>query len=351
MYVVTMHRKLILLLLLLLPLGVAAKGKAKVQAKDTVLMVTGARLPVKVTGLKYDGLDRLVVFSPYKDEKGKTLDHIQGDLVDKITFHDGFTVQFLGGELLRDNLTEAPRYTYRQSGLQAEGVIPLTHEEIRMRLGDEVYEAGYCPYRRQALIGSIKAAVMLPLSLATYFYGNITVSRKEFADRKGYYLLTQASPFGNLSRWLAVTTGATGLAETMICSSRIGKLASHPESFRQPSLSASRWRVAAGSTLVLAGAGLMGYGYWRSGTVRLSQGYQKATDGGKDVLVSEIGRSPAAVWLWSLAGAAVLNVGASELTYGINCLHARSVLRNKGLDRLTVSFAPTPGGAAMSLCF
>ena len=102
----------------LLPLQV--KG----QEADTVVMLTGKRLGVKVTGLKYDALDYFVLIRPFDDEKGRKIDHIRSSLVRCIEFADGFAVGFKDGELIRDNLTEAPSYKGRMGGVWAEMVYP-----------------------------------------------------------------------------------------------------------------------------------------------------------------------------------------------------------------------------------
>ena len=79
--------------------------------EDTIVTVVGQRYGVTVQGFKDNPLDRYVKVSPYMDEKGLYMTRCPGGLVDRIIFADGFVLKMENGHVMRDNVTEAPRYT------------------------------------------------------------------------------------------------------------------------------------------------------------------------------------------------------------------------------------------------
>ena len=105
------------------------------------------------------------------------------------------------------------------------------------------------------------------------------------------------------------------------------------------------------------GAGLVGIGVsmMAYGTVQMDRkGYwynewKYLPDG--TITHIDHGEKPGPLWLWSLAGAVLTNLGTAELTYGINCLHGHSVLKKAGLGDLLASIGPAPSGYGLTLLF
>ena len=324
--------------------------------EDTIVTVVGQRCGVTVQGFKDNPLDRYVKVSPYMDEKGLYVTRCPGGLVDRIIFADGFVLKMENGHVVRDNVTEAPRYTGGMTRIQLEGVLPLTKEETRRLLGQETFELGYIPYLRQTRMGLVKTAVSMPITGTMLAFGYKPDYRSGGplldGDNRviGRYELGEQRP-GNTILLFSAATTVSGLAEMALANLGIRRLAETFRDWSEPTVSASRMRVALGASLTACGAGLMVYGthlmktktYWRNDYVYLEDGSEH--------LVSSQGKKAGPLWLWSLAGAVLVNAGTAELTYGFNCLRGHSLLRKAGLDGLTASFGPVPSGYGLTVRF
>lgn len=323
--------------------------------KDTIVTHSGERYGVTVKGFVENALDRYVDVSPYMNERGQYVTRCPGGLVDRIVFADGFAIRMKDGKVVRDNITEAPRYTGGMTSIQMEGVMPLSSKESRELLGEYAYHLGFVPYKRQARAGLFKTVVGIPVSGWLYFRG-LRMNRHgsedvldESMNVTGKKEWEEQSPWNTVFLFSA-SMGVTGLAEMGLANLGISRLATDYKDYSGPSVGSSWRRVAVGAGLVGIGVSMMAYG-----TVQMDRkGYwcnewKYLLDG--TVTHIDHGEKPGPLWLWSLAGAVLTNLGTAELTYGINCLHGHSALKKAGLGDLSASIGPAPSGYGLTLQF
>ena len=85
--------------------------------------------------------------------------------IQKIVFADGYELWFTNGDINRDLLLQAPKFSGSHGNILAEGVVTLNPQETRKLIGEETYNLGYKVKKRQAKLGLAKTLVSAPVVL------------------------------------------------------------------------------------------------------------------------------------------------------------------------------------------
>ncbi len=85
--------------------------------------------------------------------------------IQKIVFADGYELWFTNGDINRDLLLQAPKFSGSHGNILAEGVVTLNPQETRKLIGEETYNLGYKVKKRQAKLGLARTLVSAPVVL------------------------------------------------------------------------------------------------------------------------------------------------------------------------------------------
>ena len=271
-----------------------------------------------------------------------------------IRFADGFELPFSQGKPVRSGLLSAPHFTSASSSIYAQGMIPLSQEEIRTLYGETLYRYGYRTFRRVQWAGLAKAGVgiagwAVSHSLNPSEWVNIRVDDHNHAisSLSG----TDVTKGDLYPDWLAAGAFFTGLAvagftDCWMSSNLQQRMLGHylaGDPF--PSRREITVRYVGGAALMAAGLGTMAgcYDHLNRHRTWLWEGRENL---GKE------GETPVSkmVWIYMAGGAFLTHFGVSMIEVG--ALESR--LRKHSADRpmaLHCSFGVAPSGYGLTLQF
>ena len=309
----------------LLIASVAGMAQSGFYPKDTAYLKNGKVELVKVREITDEAPEYKILVNDYTNDQGKIISSISGNLVDKIVLRDGSTFRFDNGKLFRDVVFSSSDYESMQGGLGYKGIVHLNDIETRSVLGDAGYYTRLIPLRRQKTVGIFKIIAGAPLIGIGIFKKE---SEFEVLDGNKYGILkVYGMPVG-------VTLAATGMLDIFISGGKLNSFISHYQDYEAPGLGAAYTRIGVGTGLVAGGAALLAVSYSK---------VSKHWDLPKD--------KPSKNVLMTVGGALLLSAGASELTYGINQLKGCKMLRDAGLENLSIHLGATQNGYGLSVVF
>ena len=189
-------------------------------------------------------------------EDGK-LRSISTQSVSSVTMNDGFTFTFQDGNLLRDNLAEAPRTGYYGFTVSAEKFVPLKQSELRQYYGPELYEVE-CLAQQALLIYGMSEVVLSNIPFwSTKAYKAIPYH--EPGNAATFYKF-ETAPEGIALMIFSAAAFYTGLANCAIAFAESACLYSNHETASAMSRGWSTAELIGGGALALAGIGTMAYG-------------------------------------------------------------------------------------------
>ena len=285
--------------------------------------------------------------------------------LESVRFADGFEVRFQDGELIRDNLLSAPKYSSVLWSVKAEDAIDLTQDEIRQYYGDRLYQLSYRHYKAQFFTGLGKIGVGTAGYLATRKWLNpsvwLTVRLRSYGETttsEGTLVSDtqlECSDGDLYPGWYAVENLFLGavFAGVMDCSvSMVGMhfLRRNHETMTGPSLRWTKAEFWGGTALVAAGAGTMGIFASRLASHRKWHYYVSTVNGTVTKNVHEGEQASASDWYGLLAGAIVVNVGLSAIQ--LSQARLSSFRKLEGTPyAMQVDLGPAPSGYGLTVRF
>ena len=243
-----------------------------VLAQDVIRSVNGEEFRTRVRSMdKHD-----VKFDYITGAAGNTFNKLPRNYVSSIDMEDGFTINFTPeGEVIRDNLLDAPAIKSIAGYIYAEGLVRYTEEETRIKLGNETYSFAYKPAKARLTLAY--AQIISGAAMMTYC---VLTDKKHVwfrDDRSGLYfsgmsigsldaleIVGRTWNKGDINAWLvgleflSVSTVACGLVNIIAPSGTVKKIVSG--NYAAPTLGQARAKFWTGIGTMAAGAGAMAYG-------------------------------------------------------------------------------------------
>lgn len=275
--------------------------------------------------------------------------------ISAIRFADGFVLPFRAGAPVRDVLVAAPTMANTFSYITAEGMFPLTQEEIRAMYGDFVYENGYRKYRRFCWIGMGKIAVGAAGTFLCHYYDpSEWVTKRYFPDIDKYLPTLNGKDYsvGNLHPgWLTATSFFAGMAlggaiDCFMTEPLQRHLLDRRTNWTPPTQSQVKARYITGGVLLGAGLGTM------AGCFAYMNHYKTWYYGNKGENWGESWQKPVpkTTWILMTGGAVLAHLGVSFFQLG----SIENSLRKNAPDQplgFQCSFGPAANGYGLTVRF
>ena len=221
---------------------------------DSLHLTDGQVFAVRKPKLKQDG--RMLRFRKPEDRKLRSL---PTTMVSSLVMDDGFTFSFNDGQLLRDNLAQAPRTRYYGFTVSAENFIPLKQPELRQYYGPELYEVE--SRAQQALMAFGMWEVVF--SNFIYHMTDYQTDRKvPFYESEDGTLSNRSglSPEGIINGDICAVAFYSGFANCALAFLESTLVFSRHDTIRPMNKGWAGAELAGGCSLFLAGLGTMMYG-------------------------------------------------------------------------------------------
>lgn len=267
-----------------------------------------------------------------------------------------------------DPLTADARICMR--GVKVPGYGVLDRDEIALRFGERNYYTLYRPYKTQMITGFAKMGVGLTLYIANqigqlskydahpeYVFSSYPFTGRSYTvTRLGETFYESGTYPGSFVFWGMVQYGLfwSGVTDWIYSAIGLGHLNKHYKEMDGARRGGTIAYLAAGAGLVLTGAGLLTYSgleldkrssweHWR-----YTYGPSSSTPG-KVVEYRNSAPPDDALMYCLIAGTASAYLGLTALQQGLHRYFAAKSLSKRATPSLSV--APLPGGAALSLRF
>lgn len=303
---------------------------------DTLISRSGEKYGVPIKSIDYNIFTRtyIVNFRQPVLINGRELDHSNASFLSAIRFRDGFQIPVEDGQIRQDWFLNAPTLVSRFGHLSAEGVFPLSDEQVRARVGNEAYELGYRPIRNSIRLSTWRVGVGAALLAGTVIAEKDSFSAWEKSDGvdglSSFFNEALTHPVSRLNAAVGVESVISSISGLVLANYAMDRFVAGYDALSFPSRGRSVGRVVCGSALALAGAATMGIGFDHS--VKSQDPNNKG-------------------WLVIVAGSALANLGIDQFAYGLSGLKGHSRLKNEGLEHLSLQCGPTPSGYGLSLAF
>ena len=332
-------------------------------AQDRIHTVNGTTYETKVQSID----KQMVSFVPV-ETAGHSVSKLPRNYISSIEFSDGLVLPFSpDGEIVRDGLAKAPSIKAKGGGVYAEGLVRLTEEETRARLGSERYYLNYLPAKAKFTTGLVQAFTGVAVFGACALMDNPSRPQawcKEiwFRDTKGSILfrgtsIQNNSPLtiqgrtiqsGKLNPYLvsgeilSAATLVSGIVNVLGAATSIRKAVAGTNK-PAPSLSRTKTQYWTGLGMAALGAGAL-----VGGCIDLNNHREWYIEHNPDPRYERHdGDIPVAGPVLALAGSVLLNIGVGEFTVASS--------RLKGYDnagrQLSLSAGPCAGGYGLQLTF
>ena len=265
--------------------------------------------------------------------------------LESVRFADGFEVRFQDGELIRDNLLSAPKYSSVLWSVKAEDAIDLTQDEIRQYYGDRLYQLSYRPYKAQFFTGLGKIGVGTAGYLATRKWLNpsvwLTVRLRSYGETttsEGTLVSDtqlECSDGDLYPGWYAVENLFLGAVFAGVMDCSVSMVGMH---------------FLRRNHETMTGPGTMGIFASRLASHRKWHYYVSTVNGTVTKNVHEGEQASASDWYGLLAGAIVVNVGLSAIQ--LSQARLSSFRKLEGTPyAMQVDLGPAPSGYGLTVRF
>lgn len=221
---------------------------------DSLHLTDGQVFAVRKPKLKQDG--GMLRFRGPEDRK---LRSVPTTMVSSLVMDDGFTFSFNDGQLLRDNLAQAPRTRYYGFTVSAENFIPLKQPELRQYYGPELYDVESRAQQALMVFGMWEVVFSNLIYWMTDYQNDREVPYYKSEDGTTYSRL-ELRPEGVVNGAMCVVAFYSGFANCALAFLESALVYSRHDTIRPMNKGWAGAELAGGCSLFLAGLGTMMYG-------------------------------------------------------------------------------------------